>query len=223
MVQHELALPPTTVVVDADRMSLMLLCLDLPHAHESLVAGALGCPRSKCAGSLRPWGSARTRSVRVDATTVERYTPRRGRCRVCHVTQVLAWTRTFPRRTDTAANVGAALLASSEGLGHRRVADRLGLPATTVRGWLRRAVANADEVWSIATRRALELDSTTDPFTPVGHRLVAFVGAVGQAVAAYVRRLGPVSDPWSVAVLLTRGRLLSPPLTRALAYPPDSG
>ncbi len=161
--------------------------------------------------------------MRVDATTTERYTPRRGRCRACHVTQVLASTRTFPRRTDTAATVGAALLASSEGLGHRRVADQLGLPATTVRGWLRRANANAAEIWSVATRRTLELDSMAEPFTPAGHPLVASVGAVGQAVAAYVRRLGPVSDPWSVAVLVTRERLLAPPLTTASPYPSDSG
>ena len=172
-VQHELALPPPTVPVDADRMSPLLLCLDLADANDRLTAGELRCPRSNCDGSLGPWGSARPRTVRLDAATTERHTPRRGRCRSCRATQVLASAQTFPHRPDTATTVGAALLAASTGLGHRRVAHQLSLPATTVRGWIRRAHANADEIWSTATRRALELDPTADPYTPGGHPLVA--------------------------------------------------
>ncbi len=223
MVQHELALPPSTVMVDADRMPLMLLCLDLPMAHENLLAGRLRCPHANCAGSLGPWGWARARTVRVDAATTEPYTPRRSRCRVCHGTHILAAARTFPRRPDTAATIGAALLASSTGLGHRRVADQLGLPPTTVRGWLRRAHANADDVWSIATRRAVELDPMIDPFTPAGPPLIALVGAIGDAIAAYVRRVGPVADPWGVAVVITRGCLLAPTRTSPTLVPPDTG
>lgn len=51
-----------------------------------------------------------------------------------------------------------------------------------------------------------------DPFTPAGHPLIAAVSAIGEAIAAHLRRLGPVKDPWGVAVLVTRGRLLAPPL-----------
>jgi len=90
---------------------------------------------------------------------------------------VLASTRTLPRQADTAATVGAALLAASDGLGHRRVADQLGLPATTVRGWLRRARANAQEIWFTATRWTLKRDPMADPFTPPDrHPLVAPIG-----------------------------------------------
>jgi hypothetical protein len=203
------------VSVDADLMPPMLLCLDLDDAHERLTAGELRCPRSNCGGPLGPWGWAAARSVRVGPATTEQHRPRRSRCRSCRATQVLASARTLPQRPDTAATVGAALLAASSGLGHRRVANQLGLPATTVRGWLRRAQVNAQEIWSTATRRALELDPMADPFTAGGHPLVAAIGAVGQAIAAYVHRLGPVTDPWSVAVLITRERLLAPPATTA--------
>lgn len=221
-VQHELALPPATVSVDADRMSLMLLCLDLTDAHERLLAGELRCSRSDCGGALGPWGSAAPRRVRLDPATTVEHRPRRARCRDCRATHVLASTRTLPRQADTAATVGAALLAASGGLGYRRVADQLGLPATTVRGWLRRARANAQEIWSTVTRWALKLDPLADPFTPGGHPLLASIGAVGQAIAAFVRRLGPVSDPWGVAVLLTRGRLLASSSRPATPRPPDS-
>ena len=158
---------------------------------------------------------------RLAAGTTERYIPHRARCRACRATPLLASARTFPRRADDAATIGAALLASTSGLGHRRIADQLGLPATTVRGWLRRALANHHEIWSIATRRTLELDPMADPFTPSGHPLVALIGAVGQAIAAHVRRLGPTAEPWSVAVLLTRGRLLAPPTAASARPQPD--
>ena len=86
------------------------------------------------------------------------------------------------------ATVGSALLASAAGFGHRRVADQLALPATTVRGWLRRARANHDEVWSTLTRRALELDPRASPAHPSGHPFGALLGAIGQAIGACSRR-----------------------------------
>ena len=221
-VQHELALPPTTARVHADWMSSMLLCLDLTDAHERLLAGELRCSHSDCGGELGPWGTAAPRRVRLDPATVVAHRPRRARCRTCRTTHVLASTRTLPHQVDTAATVGSALLAASHGLGHRRVADQLGLPETTVRGWLRRARANALEIWSTATRWTLKVDPMADPFTPAGHPLVAPVGAVGQAIATYARRFGPVPDPWGVAVLLTRGRLLAPPPRPVFPRPPDS-
>jgi len=54
------------------------------------------------------------------------------------------------------------------------------------------------------------------------HPLVAPVGALGQAIASYVRRLGPVRDPWGAVVLLTKGRLLAPSSRPAAPHPPDS-
>jgi hypothetical protein len=42
------------------------------------------------------------------------------------------------RRVDLAAVIDAALEVKAAGWGHRPIAARLGVPAATVRGWLRR-------------------------------------------------------------------------------------
>ncbi|MBK7021024.1 MAG: helix-turn-helix domain-containing protein [Candidatus Microthrix sp.] len=47
------------------------------------------------------------------------------------------------RRRDGVEQIGSALLAFGDGGGHRSIADRLGVPASTVRGWLRRFNAKA--------------------------------------------------------------------------------
>lgn len=91
------------------------------------------------------------------------------------------------------------------------MAELVDRPATTVRGWLRRARANSDLVRADATVAALQLDSSLDwrP-KPTGSALGDMVDAVGSAVAAYVRRFGPVGDPWVMVVQLTRGSVLAP-------------
>jgi DNA-directed RNA polymerase specialized sigma24 family protein len=50
--------------------------------------------------------------------------------------------------------IGAALLAKASGLGHRRIAAALGVPATTVRRWLRRFSRRAAELWALGTQIA---------------------------------------------------------------------
>ncbi len=50
------------------------------------------------------------------------------------------------RRADAAVVIGAALTARAAGLGHRRIAVWLGVPAGTVRGWLRRWGARLEAV-----------------------------------------------------------------------------
>lgn len=48
-----------------------------------------------------------------------------------------------PGWADDAGTIGAALLAAATGRGHRLIAERLGVPADTVRGWLRAARAGS--------------------------------------------------------------------------------
>ena len=42
-----------------------------------------GCPWDGCVGSLGPWGSARTRPVRLLGGGTDSYTPKRAICRAC--------------------------------------------------------------------------------------------------------------------------------------------
>lgn len=184
----------------------MLLTHDPATAAARLEVGLLACP--SCGGQLGPWGHARLRATRGDRDSPDR--PRRTRCRACRVTHVVLSARRFPRRADTAETVGKALLGAAGGLGHRQVADLVDRPPTTVRGWLRRARANSDVVRWDLTLAALQLDPSLDwrP-KPTGSALGDMVETVGAAIAAWVRRFGPVDDPWAIAVQLTGGGLLA--------------
>src|SRR4051812_7814566 len=105
---------------------------------ERLRSGGLACPG--CAGVLAGWGWARARRVRGRDGGV-RVVPRRSRCRGCRATHVLLPVLLLVRRADTAAVIGAALEAKAAGRGHRRIAEQLGRPPGTGRGWLRRFAA----------------------------------------------------------------------------------
>jgi hypothetical protein len=116
------------------------------------------------------------------------------------------------RRADLAEVIGAALAARAGGAGCRAVAARLGRPADTVRGWLRRFAARAEAVR--VTFTVLLVDCGPDPVVPAatGSRFADAVAAVmGAAVAVADRwpRLGAVS-PWLAASAVSGGRLLAP-------------
>jgi hypothetical protein len=188
----------------------MLLFHDPSTAAAELAAGALTCPHRGCEGRLAPWGHARARPVRVGPGRHEAHQPRRARCRSCGRTQVLAWARSFPQRADAVERVGTALLAAVSGLGYRQVADQIGVPATTVRGWLQRARANSDIVGAAATAAVHALDPNAGHPTPTGTALGDMLDAAGRAVAAATRRLGPSPRPWQLAAVITRGAILAP-------------
>ena len=123
----------------------MTVGLDGATVENVLVSGLLPCPVAGCGEPLAPWGWARDREVRGAG----RLRPRRGRCRGCRRTQVLLPVSVLPRRADAVTVIGAALLAKAGGAGHRRVAVLVGVPASTVRGWLRRIIAVADRVLAV--------------------------------------------------------------------------
>ena len=98
----------------------MLFVLDPEAAATRVADGVQPCPASDCSGFFQPWGSARTRPVRLLGGGTDSVTPRRARCRQCDRTHVFIPVRAFPRRTDSIETVWAALAAAAQGLGHRR-------------------------------------------------------------------------------------------------------
>ena len=129
---------PSAVLVDHARApclhrAAMIGIADPVRAETALAAGTLACPG--CARPLRPWGHARTRTVRDHGTTTLALRPRRARCRTCRVTHVLLPTAATLRRADSTAVIGSALLASARGAGYRRIAAELDRPVSTVRRW----------------------------------------------------------------------------------------
>ena len=185
----------------------MIMVLDAVAAEADLASGRIVCPH--CGGRLRPWSYASERRIRLGDGSERAVRPRRGRCAVCLVSQVLLPGWCLPRRPEV---VVGALLAHDRGLGYRRVAARVGRSVWTVRGWLRRA-RGGHFAW--LRRRGVEyavmLDRETlaverAPTTPVG----AALSALAMAVAAYRRRMGH-ADTWALIGVFTAGRLLAAP------------
>ena len=119
----------------------------------------------------------------------------------------------LPRRADTTAVIGAALLASADGRGYRRIAAELGRPPATVRRWVR-AVRGAHAEWLRA--QALDWLATVDrelisTLAPGGTRLADALNAVAAAALAVHARFAPRTPIWTVIGAVTRWRLLPLP------------
>ena len=169
----------------------------------------LSCPG--CSGVLAPWGWARRRVVRG----VGALRPRRARCGQCLATHVLLPVTVLLRRADAVAVIGAALVARAAGHGHRRVAIWLGVPAATVRGWLRRMATRVESVrvYFTVVARLAGVDQPV-PAT-LGSPWPDMVAALGAATAAVTARFGPVGvvgpvTAWQVASASSGSRLLAP-------------
>jgi len=175
-----------------------------------LAAGTITCPR--CGGVLRPWGHARARRVRALTTTVA-LRPRRARCAACRATHVLLPGTVLPRRADTTAVIGTALLASARGVGHPRIAADLHRSAVTVRRWLR-AVRGEHPEWlhRQAVERLAGLDrDVISTLAPTGSWLGDALNAVAAAALTHRARLAPHVPVWDWVAAITQWRLLPLP------------
>ena len=180
--------------------------LDAAGVENELRAGLLSCPATGCGAVLGPWGWARERTVRGAG----RLLPRRGRCRGCRRTQVLLPPNVLLRRADAVTVIGVALLGKAGGIGHRRIAVGLDVPASTVRGWLRRVVRVADRVLAVLAAAAALLGTEFRPPAGTAGPVAAVVEMLGALASAVARRLGGPCSPWRLAAVLTGGRLLAP-------------
>jgi transposase-like protein len=122
---------------------------------------------------------------------------------------------TLLRRQDEVSVIGAAVTASVAGVGYRRIARQVGVPADTVRGWLRRFAERAGVLRSHFTRCAVALDPELGPVLPAGSEVADGLEAIAVAARAWVLRFGP-ADPWAVVSRLSGGGLLA---TRVPAFP----
>ncbi|MDN5860051.1 MAG: hypothetical protein L0H84_15660 [Pseudonocardia sp.] len=108
------------------------------------------------------------------------------------------------RRADAVAVIGTALLARAAGGGHRRIADLVGRPATTVRGWLRRIGRVADRVLAVLAAAAAELGTEFVAPAPTIDPVAAVVELVGVLARAVARRLGGSCEPWRLGPARSR-------------------
>ena len=178
---------------------------DAVEVERALLGGELGCP--ECGGRLAPWGWAGWRVVRAGGKEEERR-PRRSRCAGCDATHVLIAADMLPRRRDVVAVIGAALMARARGLSVRQAAAGIvGVTVSTVRGWLRRFAANAEQVRVLFTVLAHDLDPLLAPIAPTGTAVGDAVEAIAVAARAASLRLAPV-EPWQFASMASQGRLL---------------
>lgn len=184
---------------------------DLVCVESRLAAGKIRCPACS-QGVLGGWGFARSRRV---VGVVAAVRPRRARCRSCLVTHVLLPVTVLLRRSYAAEQIWMALSARARGVGHRRAAICLGVPAATVRGWLRRAGGRLEEIraWflTVAVRTGIDVAIPDG----VGRGWGEVLAAVETAAAAIGQRFGPAGllgavTAAQVMVAVSGGRLLAP-------------
>jgi len=177
----------------------MLLCADPDAASTDLASGALACPSCRD-GRLRAWGWGRERAIRTGAGASRLVRPRRGRCRSCGATHVLLPSWAAPRRAGAVRVIARAAAASVlHGTGTARLGVQLGVPAATVRGWLRRLRDRAGQLLQEASSEfgrlvaIIETPEGRDPCppgpagSPLGDALTLVIACAVAAVRGHGR------------------------------------
>ena len=101
--------------------------------------------------------------------------------------------------------IGEALLSVE---GYRRVAERLGVPAETVRDWRVRFRSCAEEIAAHFLRWAWALDGSLDPPVSAGSLVADALESIGVCTRVASLVFGPRA-PWSWVSALTAGGLLA--------------
>ncbi|MEE1822221.1 DUF6431 domain-containing protein [Streptomyces sp. BE20] len=187
---------------------MLIEVLDAAAARRAPVRRLPRCP--DYGGALRPWGRARSRTVRDLGGQLLTVRPDRARCTACPATHVVLDAALLPGRAYTVHFVGQALLGAARGRGHRTLAAELDAPESTVRGWLRRARRLAHQLWTVGVQAVVALDPAALPTLDRPTPLASAVEALIAAALAVGRRLGGEGHGlWQRIAVLTRGRLLA--------------
>jgi hypothetical protein len=117
------------------------------------------------------------------------------------VTHVLLTVSCLLRRADAVEVIGAALRMKATGAGHRPIATRLARPASTVRGWLRAFMCNAEMVRSVFTALLVQLD-------PLSGRLPSHPSGSPMPLRRSVRVLRRAAAVWACSARCRRGSWL---------------
>ena len=142
----------------------MLLCADAAAASADLADGLLVCPSCRT-GQLKPWGHGRERVIRLLNGAPARLRPQRARCGSCGRTHIVpSWCAL--RRADAVQVIGAAAALALAGAGSARIGAVLGVPAATVRGWLRRLRSRAEDMRQDAMHQLGFIAGLADPPLP---------------------------------------------------------
>ena len=182
-----------------------------------LLSGEISCP-SCVSGVLGGWGHARRRAIVGSVVAVR---PRRSRCRGCRATHVLLPVSLLLRRAYLADLIFSALSSAATGSGHRSIGVELGIPASTVRGWIRVMTARAGEVRNYLLNIAVAAGVEVSLPKATGSGCGDVIAAIDVAQAALGYRFGGVGPGGSgglvgavtgaaVAVAVSGGRLLAP-------------
>jgi hypothetical protein len=169
----------------------MIGIADPDQAETDLAAGLPPCPG--CAGPLRPWGHARTRTVRDLGRSRLVAQPRRARCHTCPATHGLLPAAVTARHADSTPVIGTAPLASARGSGHRP--DRHPARPAAVRRWVRAVRDPAHVQWLRAQGRGWLAQVDHDVLGDVPGRRQPPAGTLDEALttpaAAAAHRAGP--------------------------------
>lgn len=181
---------------------MLTVSVDPVVVESQLLAGELACPG--CGGPLGPWSWAVPRPLgRGKAAQMVR--PRRARCRSCRATHVLLPASMLLRRADGVMVIGRAIGLAALGRACRAISRVLGVPRSTVRGWLGRVAVRAERLRVHFTMWLARLTGGA-LLAPAGSVLadaVAAIGAAGKAAGDHLK-----VGVWLFASLATGGRLL---------------
>jgi transposase-like protein len=189
----------------------VLLCADAAAASADLAGGLLACP-SCGTGRLRRWGHGRERVIRLLGGATARLRPQRARCGSCRRTHLLLPSWCAPRRADGIEVIGTGLALALGGAGYGRIGRDLGVPAATVRGWLRRLRCRAEDIRQDAMHQLGQIGGASPALpvpagSPLGDALNAAAAAAHAAITGYGFTL---ADLWPLLGRYGLARHLAP-------------